>query len=160
MGGNKLISEVCTYFQRPGLCKEIRILESRNFFAWGTRILALESVLLLKKTGTPWHPKTKPLSRNPSISTPAGANCKIMKHIVYALENIYNYSIKKRGPRARYGHIIQTPPPPPKKKTLKDGKRQGTLKRKDISFMNNVISFFFLPLYIFCHPARFFFCPL
>ena len=68
-----------------------------GIFAWESRILALESVILLKKTGTPWHPKTKPLSRNPSISTPAGANCKIMKHIVYVLENIYNYSTEK-GP--------------------------------------------------------------
>lgn len=41
-----------------------------GIFAWESRILALESVILLKKTGTPWHPKTKPLSRNPSFSTP------------------------------------------------------------------------------------------
>ena len=34
---------------------------------------------------------------------------------------------------------------------------QWNLKRKDISFLNGVISLFFLPLYIICHPTRFYF---
>ena len=33
----------------------------------------------------------------------------------------------------------------------------GTLKRKDISYLNDVISLFFLPLCVVCHPARCFF---
>lgn len=67
-----------------------------GIFSWESRILALESVILLKKTGTPWHPKTKATNWE-SVIQYAGANCKIMKHIVYLLENIYNYSTEK-GP--------------------------------------------------------------
>ena len=42
--------------------------------------------------------------------------------------------------------------------TLLDGKRRsGTLKRKDMSFLNEVISLFLLPLCVVCHSARCFF---
>ena len=43
------------------------------------------------------------------------------------------------------------------KNTLLERKQSnGTLKRKDISFLNDVISLFFLLHCIICHPARFF----
>ena len=42
----------------------------KEFLLGESRILALESIILLKKTGTPWHLKTKPLTRNQSLSTP------------------------------------------------------------------------------------------
>ena len=42
----------------------------KEFLLGESRILALESIILLKKTGTPWHLKTKPLTRNQSFSTP------------------------------------------------------------------------------------------
>ena len=124
-----------------------------------SRILALESVIPLKKTGTPWHPKTKATNWE-SVIQYAGANCKIMKHILYVLENIYNYSTEK-GPWGTIRTHYTKKQKKQKNLESKDGKRQGTLKRKDISFMNNLISFFFLaPLYLLPSRKGFFFCAL
>ena len=58
------------------------------------------------------------------------------------------------GPLAEYGHMVRT------NNALLDGSERrngrGTLKRKDFSVLNDVISLFFLPLCVVCHPARLF----